>query len=318
MGKARHYTHGRTGTSEHKAWLRMKAVCYNENNREYRNNGGKGLTVCDRWLEKKSGFLNFLSDVGDKPEGKYYFARIDLNGGYEPSNCKWISGDELKERPRLYIPDGRSMVEIPVGTKVRMLTVIREVERDSKNKRRFEVRCDCGNITTVAYSNLINNTSGNTSCGCHRRTWKLVDIPIGSRYGRLVVKKVLETDLTIHYSKRRRRVEVECDCGTIKTVRYHDLYNHKIRSCGCFVHDWFSSDDMDYLSNYRRLYERHYGVVIGENNQIHHIDANRLNNDPSNLLEVTPEEHVWIHSKPELIGIDRKTLITKIREGYQK
>lgn len=313
-------THGLSKTVEYSTWTKMKGRCYNKKCKDYPDYGGRGIIVCDRWLEPNGqGFLNFLSDMGKRPEGKYSLDRINVNGMYGPDNCRWA--DDIQQannkRPMKTKPTGRTLVPVPVDTKVSMLTVVREIERDWKNKRRFEVKCDCGNITTIMYSNLFNNSKGTKSCGCHRRTHRLVDIPLGKRYGRLVVTNILDSDLTVHYSKRRREVEVKCDCGTVKNVRYHDLNNNKVVSCGCFKFDWFTSEDIDYKLNYRIVYEKHYGVKIADGNQIHHIDADRLNNDPSNLIEVTQEEHTWIHTKPELIGISRDKLIEELNNWFR-
>jgi hypothetical protein len=312
--------HGLTKTVEYNSWSSMKSRCYNKNNKCYQDYGGRGIKVCDRWLEPKGqGFLNFLSDMGKRPEVKYSLDRIDVNGMYCPENCRWA--DDLQQannkRPMKTKPTGRTLTLIPEGTKISMLTVVKEIDRDKKNKRRFEVKCDCGKTTTIMYCNLFTKSIATKSCGCHRRKRRLVDIPLGKRYGRLVVQKLLETDLTIHYTKRRRLVEVKCDCGVVKNVRYHDLSNNKLVSCGCFKFDWFTSDDLDYKLNYRIVYEKHYGVKIAEGNQIHHIDADRLNNDASNLIEVTQEEHTWIHTRPDLIGISRDKLIEELNNWFR-
>jgi hypothetical protein len=82
------------GTKEYRAWRRMIFSCYNENAKEYDNYGGRGIKVCDRWLDTENGFLDFLACVGRAPSARHSIDRIDVNGNYEPGNVRWATPTE--------------------------------------------------------------------------------------------------------------------------------------------------------------------------------------------------------------------------------
>lgn len=85
----------RLTSPEYRSWKAMLERIRNPNSPNYHLYGGRGITVCQRWLGE-SGFSNFLADMGPRPNGKS-IDRIDVDGNYEPDNCRWAT---LKEQRR--------------------------------------------------------------------------------------------------------------------------------------------------------------------------------------------------------------------------
>ncbi|ANZ49606.1 putative AP2 domain protein [Erwinia phage vB_EamM_Kwan] len=206
------------------SYRQMLNRCLNTNNHNYYLYGGRGIKICDRWLESYS---NFLEDMGIRPEGMT-LDRKDNDGDYCLDNCKWSTHVEqcynrasshwlifhydnhhqytdaelinysalpelnglIEELQATYplsrIKGGVKFIsnlsgvatfvllkelsdkDLPIGTKVNQLTLVKPIEVGVKNLIVYEWRCDCGNTVTGKCHHVVNGDR--KSCGCHRQT----------------------------------------------------------------------------------------------------------------------------------------------------
>jgi hypothetical protein len=89
---ARSTKHGMAQTREYNSWVAMKDRCSNPSHRAYPRYGGKGISVCVRWIVS---FENFYADMGPRPAGTS-LDRRNSNGDYEPGNCRWATALEQR------------------------------------------------------------------------------------------------------------------------------------------------------------------------------------------------------------------------------
>lgn len=95
--------HGLSGLPEYIIWKAMRRRCNNPNNGDYKYYGGRGISVCPRWGD----FLAFITDMGPRPSSGHSIDRINVDGNYEPENCRWATAD-IQSQNRRNVIAGRA------------------------------------------------------------------------------------------------------------------------------------------------------------------------------------------------------------------
>jgi hypothetical protein len=96
-------------TKIYHTWANMKNRCYDKNSKFYHRYGGRGITVCKKWNES---FLAFYNDMGEKPFKNAQIDRINNDGDYEPSNCRWVT-------PRVNTQNRSNKVDLKIANEIR-------------------------------------------------------------------------------------------------------------------------------------------------------------------------------------------------------
>ncbi|MBW4525041.1 MAG: hypothetical protein KME18_07570 [Phormidium tanganyikae FI6-MK23] len=91
-----HTKHSRSHSPLYRVWSQMKGRCTNPKHPKYASYGGRGITVCDRWLD----FNNFQQDMGERPSPQHSLDRKDNDKGYCPENCRWATSAEQANNKR--------------------------------------------------------------------------------------------------------------------------------------------------------------------------------------------------------------------------
>ena len=142
------YKHGRRYTPEYTVWHSMKDRCYRRGNRRYNDYGGRGITVCERWL---NSFQAFFEDMSERPSPEHSLERRDNDSHYCPENCYWATRIEqcANRRPRRVRPRTSSPLRylLEVGSGYQLRIQLRRGYRYSHTFKTLdealEARADC-------------------------------------------------------------------------------------------------------------------------------------------------------------------------------
>lgn len=207
-------THGMSGSVEHQTWRRMLQRCRNQNRPEWKDYGGRGIAVCERWLK----FENFFADMGERPPKRSLDRYPNNDGNYEPGNARWATAKEQANNRRKHTGQAIDLTGQVFGS----LTVLERAPNKGRHVR-WLCRCVCGTERPFKSRDL---RSGETkSCGCvnHR---KLIDLT-GQVFDELTVLKQAPS----------RSGEVywlcKCSCGSETAMRSDKLRAGLRHSCGC-------------------------------------------------------------------------------------
>lgn len=163
IGKLNHeYRHGMAGKPIYKLWAGILSRCYNPKVKIYKYYGGRGIKVCERWLD----FVNFYADMGERPLNKQ-IDRIDNNKDYSPDNCRWATAKENNAANKGDLPD-----HMP-GKIFGKWTVLHRVKHKPDHWY-YLCRCECGTEKINAGGELRRgNTTQCKSCkNISHRGWR--------------------------------------------------------------------------------------------------------------------------------------------------
>jgi len=130
-------THGMKNTATYSSWISMKDRCTNPESKDFARYGGKGITVCDQWL---NSFEQFYKDIGEKPNGTS-IDRINNDQGYSPKNCRWATHSQQqlnKPKSCLWLVNGviyESLVTGAAAYGVKKQTIIKWVDGWTDKRR---------------------------------------------------------------------------------------------------------------------------------------------------------------------------------------
>jgi hypothetical protein len=187
---------------EYGVWFSMIKRCHDHKHKAYKNYGGRGIIVCERWLGD-NGFNNFYTDMCPRPADNLSIDRIDNNGNYCPENCRWATRTQQARNRRT-----NRLICIDSETK----SVAEWAEISGIPQRTIRDRLDNGWEEKQSVFELVREES---------------KISIGEKYGKWTV-------ININCSRASNgalRAKCKCDCGKENIIVVNDLKMGKSTQC---------------------------------------------------------------------------------------
>ena len=200
-------THKMSYSKIYRTWIAMLSRCRDKNNNNYKNYGGRGIGVCERWYE----FENFYHDMGDLPFYEAQIDRIDNNKGYFKENCRWVTS---KENCR----NKRSTKKL--STHIGQLVQAELIEELGWSKHQFRWYMKKYGISWILEAFKTGNVPKRVNIEIDRN-----DI-VGKNFGKWTVIKF------VSFSKKTSHLYLcQCECGKEKNIPRHNLVKNKSLSC---------------------------------------------------------------------------------------
>lgn len=188
-------------------WTSIKVRCFNEKNIQYKNYGGRGITICPQWLDFNKFMEDLHSSIGERPNGDYELDRIDNDKGYEPGNMRWstIKQNQRNKRNNHYI-----------DTHLGKMCKSELIEKLAFTRKQFDRYVEAHGI-----ENLLERFKNND---IPQKFVPLNPTSLLGKHGNLNLLKYEKTKLGWLY-------DVMCDCGNKFTMNQTSLKRRKFFMC---------------------------------------------------------------------------------------
>lgn len=211
--------HGHYNTPMYQIWRHIIERCSSSSSKGYRYYGGRGIKVCERWQD----FEHFLEDMGPRPSPDHSIDRINVNGNYEPTNCRWATRIEQANNKRN---------NVLVDVSGQSLTIAQWAAVSNVHPGTINSRLKNGWGSQAAVFTPAKPQTQHISHDNRKSYPRIAGIRVGpsisGKFGRLSPVGHL------FVIGRYTRVVCDCDCGQIIVPRLSSLYAGTTSSCGCF------------------------------------------------------------------------------------